>query len=561
MTTPTPAFERLACAFQAELRGAPIFGLLGDGNMHCMSVLAEHGPSRFVSVNHEASAVAAADGYATASGDVGVATVTCGPGLTQVATSLVAAARGRSPLVLFAGDTPRGAAGDVQELDQARFAHACEATPIDVSSAESLLPAVARAFHLARNGGGPVVLNVPIDVQLADAAAMGEYHVSTAYSSTILPDRERLEELAAKVRSARRPMLLVGRGARASVSTAAVRALAERAGALIGTTMPCRGWLEDDPFSIGVVGGFASAVSEALCKESDLLLCIGASLDDYTTSDGALFPEAQVVHVDTARPRRPPTVSSYTFVAGDAGRVVHALTQLLPDPPASGLGRRTERTLTQLADARVPEESAPDLENGIDPRAVMRAIGEALPDDAVVVCGAGHFWAFPIQYLRLGSSASFFASYHFGSIGQTLPFAIGVAHAVAPRPVVAFDGDGSILMHIQELDTVARQRLPLKLFVINDRAFGAELHRMPLLEIDARHSTFERPSFAAVAEAFGVPGVEAGTIDALRASLDKGLTHDGPCVVDVLVSPDVVCSPYRRLYGEPNDVPLLAGSA
>jgi acetolactate synthase-1/2/3 large subunit len=354
--------------------------------------------------------------------------------------------------------------------------------------------------------------------------------------------------------------VLVGRGARASTPRDAVAALAERAGALVGTTMPCRGWLDDDPFSIGVIGGFASAVTEELCKESDLVLCLGASLDDYTTSAGALFPEAAVVQVDLARPSRPSRVADHSFVAGDARPVTDELIRLLPEPPPGGAGQRIDSTRDRLAAARAMPDVGGDLADGIDPRAAMREIGSGLPDDAVVVCGAGHFWAFPIQYLPLPTSASFYASYHFGSIGQTLPFALGVALAVAPRPVIAFDGDGSVLMHIQELDTLARHGVPLKLFVVNDRAFGAELHRMPLLGIDAALGSLPRPSFAAVAEAFGASGAEASTVDALQAAMKEALADDGPFVVDLLVSRQVVCSPYRRLRGEANDVPLLAGS-
>jgi acetolactate synthase-1/2/3 large subunit len=432
---------------------------------------------------------------------------------------------------------------------------------VDVASVTSLLPSVRRAFHLARNDGGPVVLNIPIDVQLSPVAGLGDYCPSTAYDAPVQPDAPCLDALADRIRSASRPILLVGRGARASASTVAVRALAERAGALIGTTMPCRGWLEDDPFSIGVVGGFASAVTEALCHESDLVICIGASLDDHTTSSGALFPAAAVVHVDVARPRHEPTVADYTFVAGDAALVVDGLVRLLPAAPPTGAGQRTADTLARLDCARTGPSIEADLERGLDPRAVMVEVGRAIGADAAVVCGAGHFWAFPIQYLPLPPGVPFFASYHFGSIGQTLPFALGVAHAVAPRPVVVFDGDGSVLMHVQELDVLARDAVPLKLFVINDRAFGAELHRMPLLGIDAAHGALHRPSFAAVAEAFGVPGAEAGTADELRAAAGRAMAHPGPFVVDVLVSPDVMCGPYRRLYGEPNDVPLLAGSA
>jgi acetolactate synthase I/II/III large subunit len=532
--------------------------------MLVFSAMAELGDDRLVSARHEAAAVAMADGYARVSGQVGVATVTCGPGLTQVATSLVAAARCRSPLVLLAGDTPSRDASGLQVFDQGAFATVCEAGYVRVHQVGEIPAATREAFVRAFTERRPIMLSVPQDVQQQESrfesAQEFEYAPVPEIQAATVPSPDRLEALARRLLAAERPIVVAGLGSMGQGVPGKIRLVAERIGALLATSLPAKGLFLGDPWDIGVSGAFASRVAENLMVNADLVLGIGASLAYYTTEGGFLYPDAAIIRIDK-EPDSRSQLEGQTVLIGDVSATIEALNAELVRLGARSAGYRTPAVAQLLTEQR-PDEW-PDLaDDGVDPRALMDVLAPYIPADARIVVGVGHFWAFPIMYLAGTSDNRWLFSYQFGSIGQTLPVAIGAWFADRSRPLVMFDGDGSLLQAVQELDTVVRNKIPLVIIVGNDGGFGAEVHKLRAAGLRDEIVSFPTPDFAAIAAAFGGDGQLVSTLDQVDGAEALLKSPQRLLVLDVRVSPHLASDPYRRLhYGEENRAPRLVPRA
>jgi acetolactate synthase-1/2/3 large subunit len=553
-------YEALAKALRAEQPG-PVFGVMGDGNLHLLTALAaEEGPDAVFS-RHEAGAVAMADGYARSSGTVGVATVTCGPGLTQIGTSLMAANRARTPLVVLVGDTPARDPSGLQDFDQRAFAEAAGARFHAVHGQDTLVEDVRDAFHTARTLRCPVVLNAPIDVQQRDYDWPWEYRPSIASAvdaQRIHPDPALLTRVVEALAGSERPIVVVGRGAVASGAVDAVLAMAERIGALLATSLPARGAFAGHEFDLGVAGAFSCAPAEEAFAQADLVIGVGAGLGYYTTEGGFLFPDADLIRIDDAPAPQGGEAVPARHVRGDARVTAEALDALLAERGVQRTGFRTPEWSAALAAVPPPNQQERSRPGVVDPRELMRALGPALPDDALVVCGVAHFWGFPIMYMPTAPSVDWLFSYEFGAIGQTLPVAIGAALARPDRTVVVIEGDGSLLMNVQEIDTAARYGVRMLLVVMNDAGFGAEVHKLRAKGHPAELAAFATPSFAALGRAFGGEGAELTDVGQTGALVRAAADTAGPFVIDARVDPEVVSDPYRKIhFGLPNAAPRL----
>jgi thiamine pyrophosphate-dependent acetolactate synthase large subunit-like protein len=554
------ASEAIARALAAE-GDAPVFSLMGDGTMNLIVQIAALG-SPIVTVRHEAAAVAMADGWARSTGRVGVAAVTCGPGLTQTGTSLVAASRNRTPLVLLTGGmhsrpSPRG-----QELDQRPFAQACECLFQAVQRLESLDADVRDAFYTARTARRPVLLEVPMDLQERELDYPWAYRPSTDFvprPQRQVPDQEAIEAAAAMIQAAERPLIIAGRGARLSDARTEVILLADAIGALLGTTLLTKGWFDGHAWDVGVVGAFCSAAAEAVIADADLVIGVGAELGQYTTEGGLLFPEAQAIRIDVETADLVGPLGEFQL-RGDAREVLRALQKAIA-VGAPRTGFRTAAVRQRLEQQPEPHAEVPPGA-GVDPRQLMAELGSLLPRDALLFCGIGHFWSFLVQYMPLRADVELNFVHQFGSIGQALPTAIGAAVASPTRPLVILDGDGSLMMHIQELDTAARYGLDITVIVANDGGFGAEAHKLRASDRDEHLASYPSPDFAAVASGFGGSGHRIDDLGQFRHAMRSLAGQRRPTVLDVRVSPQVVSDPYRRLhFGLDNRAPRLSAAA
>ncbi len=518
-----------------------VFGLLGDANMFLVSdLVARHGV-RFVAARNENAAVMMADGYARATGRCPVATVTQGPGLAVAGAALTIARQARTPLVLVAGDTPPGDPQHVQSFPQQPFALATAGEMVPVVAAANVARDVATAFRLAHSTPGPVVLNVPIDLQDEDVADDVPAPVAVAAARRQGPPTAHPDDvamLAALLQQAERPVVLAGRGA--ETAEAAVRELADRSGAVLATTLMAGGLFADHPYCLGVAGGLARPLTRRVLGEADLVVAFGAGLNRWTADHGRLFGQARVVCVDidpaALGDRWPVDVP----VVGDAQMVASAVSAALP--VISRPQWRSAELARQVAAADAFAALEPlQAADRIDPRAFIRVCARRLPPQRTTVVGVGHFGGWP--NLLLDSPATdraLIAPWEFGSIGVGLPFAVGAAVGRPDRPVVAFEGDGSLLTGLGELDTLARTRAAVLLIVLDDSAYGAEVRKLRPRGVDPSLARFPERDLAAVARALGVPAWTVTDEAGADAAFDAVLPVTGPALLHVRVHPDAV---------------------
>jgi len=542
-----PIYQALANAFVAE--GADtLFVLTGDGNMHWEVALSAHAGVRSFHVRHEHCACAMASAYAIASGKVGLASVTCGPGLTQIMTALATAAQAHIPLVVFAGETPMHTAWYNQHIDQAPLVTACGAHYIASHSPVQMLNQVRNAFFIARTRRQPVVIGVPLDLQQQLVEADAEYLPSTAFMPDTGPMAAHpayVAKAAALVDAAQRIVVIGGRGVVEAGARQACEELADRTGALLASTLPVRGLFDHHPHSLGVAGGFSHRIARERFGRADLVIAVGASLTSYTVDGGALFPNATVLQIDTAPNGLPHGRKGADHVLRcDAREGVQALLDALAPEARATPGWRTDDLAAQMAGPADVVEYAAEAGRH-DPRAVMAALDAAIPKDWEIVNSSGHCSFFSAQ-MRGRSADHFLAIREFGAIGNGLSYAAGLAAARPGRPVVLIDGDGGLMMHIQELETLRRHGLQILICVLNDGAFGSEIHKLRADGLSDHGATFGRGDLGAIARGFGLNGEVVDDLGRVPALLEAYGRHDRTTIWDFPVSDRVVSPPMRK---------------
>ncbi len=530
-------YEALARAFQRE-DISTCFALLGDANMHWAGALSELGVP-FVYPRHEHAAVAAAAAYARTTGRVGVASVTCGPGLTQVMTILPIAVRARLPLVIFAGEPPLRAAWYNQGIDHAPFVEACGARYRALHDPATMLEDVHQAFADARRSRLPVVIGVPFDLQKDAWNGPVEHPTSASLyepPAPAEPAKADIETAAQWIAGAQRPVVLAGLGALQARD--ACVALAQRAGAVLATTLPAKGLFHDCDYSLGLAGGYATQNSKAIFAEADLVIAIGARLAAHTFDSGRLTPEARVIHVDTdpqgvVQGRK----AADLLIRSDALLGVEALTQAVT--PQTGW--RTPEMKTRSAAALEPPDDHETPDGALHPMAVIKALSDVIPPGCHIVNTSGHIAYYTAQ-MNHHPQANYTVIREFGAIGNGTSFAMGVAAARPDVPVVLLDGDGSALMHIQELETMRRHGMHILTVVLNDGAYGSEVHKLRSDGVTLAGSVFGRPDFAGIGRGFGLEGHTITSLETLPKKMDDFLGSKAPAIWDVHIS-DQITSP------------------
>ncbi len=544
----------LAQAFAAEGTDM-LFTLMGDANMYWSAAMADNHGTRLIHARHEHCAVAMADGYARDTGKVGVASVTCGPGYTQIMTALTMAARGNIPLVVFAGDAPLGASWYVQQIDQAPLALATGAAFVPIRTLDRALDNVREAFYLARTERRAVVLSVPLDLQKEEFPYLPDYTPSTDLMATpqrTPPDPAVVDEVVALIAAAERPVVIAGRGAIASGAKPALEALAEESGALLATSLLGKGLFDGNPFALDVAGTFASDLSREFFAESDLVLAAGAGLGHYTTEGGYLYPNAKVVRIDV-NPRGlwQGLRTADLHLRADARAAAEAIVARLRQQGVRRQGWRSNEVAARIAaDSPDNKEYAP-TPGTLDPRPAVRELDAAVPKDWEVVVAGGHCGNFVCTHLRGRPGGKYHFLFEFGAIGSGLAAAIGVAAAKGDGKVLLVDGDGSIMQHIQELETIRRHGLKLLICVLNDGGYGAESHKFRAYGVNPAHAIHGRGDLAAVAQGFGLRGAKVNTPGRLDALFREHQQQGGTTLWDVHIDDLIPSRQYRRVhYGE-----------
>jgi acetolactate synthase-1/2/3 large subunit len=544
-------YEAVANAFIRE-GTSTLFGLLG-GQISWWAAMAKHPELQIVDVREEGAAVAMADGWARVTGRTGVCSVHYGPGLARTITSLIVAARSRTPMVIHTSKTPFNDDAEPQNISQERLVTATGADYMEILDPSCAEAVVRKAFYRARAESRPIVLSLPVSIQDKEIDSEGDdYQPSSVFfnaSQRIRPDLARLEEAAGIIAKSRKPVMVLGKGAMSPEAQTYARKVAQRIGALVTTTLIAKGTLGDDEFYAGVSGLYATRTVIQLADEADCVIAVGAGLNIRTLSGGYMYPNAKVVHIDIA-----PHVLIGTekvvdcYLHGDAAETLRELEALLGQSNVENQGYRTPLVKKALRDAgRDPDEY--EIEPGtVDPREAMRLIDEHLPSNVGLVNGIGHAACFPVVVMKKPRPLQVYVT-AFSSIGQVLATAIGVGLG-SGQPIVAVEGDGGAMQNIQEMDTAARLGIKLLYVIINDEAYGAEYHRVVTRGLPSRISMVRSPDFGLIAQGCGCRGRTARTLEEVEAGLREFNEGDGPMLLDIRTSRNVVGVPYRRLlYG------------
>ncbi|PUA82633.1 thiamine pyrophosphate-binding protein [Nocardioides currus] len=542
-------------ALAHALRGAGtevVFGVLGDANLFAMDSFVRETGGRYVSFAHEGGAVLAAGGFTSASaGRLGVATVTHGPALTNCVTALVDAARSRTPLLLLAGDTATGDRDNLQNIDQAAVVSPTGALFERARTAQSVVEDVQRAVRLAWSERRPVVLDVPVELQWQEVdLPSSAFDLRTVTARPLaVPETASLEDALGILASARRPIVLGGRGA--ADARAELTELAAQLGAPVATTLRGKGLFAGHPVDLGIFGTLSHDLASETIARADVVVAFGAGLNAWTTSKGELVAGKRVVHVDHDPSTLVTGIGATVSLLGDAAMTARALLDGLREAevePTSFADATLEAALEERQAALVvTPDSLPTTADGLDVELLWRQIDQALPADRTLVVDDGRFIITAYRELGVAQPAAYVHTCSFASIGLAVATAVG-AHAAAPqRPILVVCGDGGFMSAgLTEVSTLVRAGVPALLVVLNDGAYGAEHMQFRARGMDPTISTFDWPDLAPVAEALGARGFTVRTHADLAAALAEVVVDGavtGPVLLDVKVDPDRVPTP------------------
>ena len=517
-----------------EHAGADVaFGYPGGACLPLYDALPDHPGVHHVLVRHEQGAAHMADGYARATGRVGVCIATSGPGATNLVTGLACAYMDSVALVAITGQvaTPMMGRDAFQETDVLGMVGPITKHSYLVERVEDIEPVIHRAFEVARAGRpGPVLVDIPKDIQLRTTG--GQPRPADPIRSSIGAGAAELDRAAALLAGAERPVIIAGHGVRLGRAHAELRVLAERLDAPVVTTLLGIGALpEDHRLAAGMLGMHGSASANRMVNDADVILGVGLRFDDRVTGKISAFaPNARVIHADLDATQLGKNVPTEVGIVADAGAVLFALTARLDRvsrPEWSG----------RLSAAKARPRLA-EYEDRVElpPRLVIRAIREAASDDAYFVADVGQHQMWAAQHLRLTHPDRFLTSGGLGAMGYALPAAIGAQLGRPLSEVWAIAGDGGAQMTIHELGTAVQENVPVKMAIMNNGYLGMVRQWQQLFH-DGRISQtpISSPDYVKLADAYGVLGIRVDRRVDLGPSLARARAHAGPVVLDIRI--------------------------
>jgi acetolactate synthase-1/2/3 large subunit len=510
-----------------------VAGIPGGAVLPLYDALARSHRIRHVLARHEQGAGFIAQGMARVTGRPGVCLASSGPGATNLLTAIADAKLDSIPLVAITGQVPRALIGTdaFQEVDTFGLSLPITKHNYLVTAASDLVRIIPEAFAIASSGRpGPVLIDIPKDVQNERVEVTARPQPADSHSGSSATDAD-LERAAAMLDAAERPILYLGGGIVHADAAAAARAVAERSSLPTVMTLMGLGALPTrHPLSLGMLGMHAAPYTNFALDECDLLIAIGARFDDRATGKLAEFcPRAAVIHADIDAAELNKLRTAELAIRADAR---DALERLLPRLRP----RKRRRWRARIADLRRRHPlHMPNLDSVHSPYGLMRAVAAALPPDAIVTTDVGQHQMWAAQALPIDRPRHWLTSGGLGTMGFGLPAAIGAALAAPDRTVVCISGDGSILMNLQELATVADEGVDVKTVLLDNRSLGL-VHQQQTLFYGARvfASKYRHaPDFVALARSFGIPAVDLDRAAAPAAALAAALQQPGPVLIHV----------------------------
>lgn len=496
-----------------------MFGLVGDANLFMVDHYLETEPKpTYVPVVYEGSAVLAALAYSQVHPDydqIGIATITHGPALTNCVTALVEGARGRIPMVLLAGDTDVMNPKNLQNIDQSAIVAPTGAGFEQVRSAETCAQDIARAIYRAKTERRPIVANIPANYMWEkvehETVVLKDFSAPKSQ-----PNRKEVEQIAQILADAKKPLVLAGRGA--IDAGPQLRQLAEMLGAALANTLKAKGLFDRDPKSIGLFGGLMSPKGQEVIQACDTIISFGASLHPFTTGKGSLLEGKTVIQVNAEVEEVAMNYHPDHALITDAKLCCEAIAARLvaQGTKPSGFSQSLGGDLAKYV------QTTPKAGSGyVNYSHTLEIFERALPQDRIFTTDGGRFMTDAWCRISAPDPRSFIATANFGSIGLGMQTAIGAAAADRNRPVVLFTGDGGFMMGgLAEFNTAVRMEQNMIVVMCNDSAYGAEHIQFLDKAMDPSLSEFNWPSFADIAISLGGQGVRVDSQESLETALE-----------------------------------------
>ena len=531
-----------------------VFGLMSDDTAVFATALDSAG-IRFYGARHENNAVAMAEGFSYATGGLGVAVIGRGPATANGLHASTYASRAGSRVLIISGDAAtssgqaNGIGPDYKSFSAQSVLAAAGIRTFTATSPATARGALADAAAAALQGGAAALL-LPVNVQLADMVLNGDGSPSPKSDRPPqAPQPQAIEAAAALLRQSRKPVILAGLGAHRAGAKAALEQLADRTGALLATSARGKDMFRGHPCNLGIVGSFSHSAARRLVAEADCVLVFGASLNLLTMSFGHSLPKVPLIQVDAQRGHIGRWHPADVAVVGDARLAAEALVAALPAGSNAERPFRSDETLKFLREFDIARDFQPaNTPRTVDPRSLGVALEKLLPAKRNLVYDAGNFLGI-VPYLSVPGPGHFKLTSDFASIGLGFGTALGVAKARPDETTVLVIGDGGFLMTMGELETVVREDLPLVIVLMNDCAYGAELHFLKMRDLPVAKSVFPDVDYAPVAEAFGFRAATIRTLDDLQKAASMLARPDGPVFLDCKLNA-AVAAPFMSEFHE-----------
>lgn len=558
-----------------------IFGLPGGAILPVYDPVLTS-PIRHVLVRHEQGAGHMAQGYAQATGKVGVAMVTSGPAATNIVTPLCDAYMDSVPLVVITGQVALSAIGSdaFQECDTTGITMSVTKHNYLVTDAADIPATVAEAFHIASTGRpGPVLIDLPKDVSNQTLEWSWPRCVELpGYAPPLEVDEELIARAAALIRAAERPIIYAGGGLLKARGAEALRTLAEMCDIHVVTTLMARGVFPDThPLCLGMPGMHGNYTAVTALQQADLLINLGARFDDRVTGNPEHFaPHAKVIHVDIDPAEHGKVRVPDVAIAGDARLAAEALIeQLRPCVAANGSSNGLANGSTDLAMADTSEWKStisgwrerypltydkPHSGGPLKPQFVLEALRDHTPDDTIVAAGVGQHQMWASQYWSFDHPYTWINSGGLGTMGYAVPAAIGAKVGRPDATVWAVDGDGCFQMTAQELISATAENVAVKVAIINNAYLGM-VRQWQELFYGERYSevylSADHPNYVMWAEAMGCLGIKVEAPEEVVPAIElANSTNDRPVVIDFRVDPDEKVYPMVPAGGSNDDIIL-----
>ena len=513
------------------------FGISGGAVIHLYHALPEY-PIHHVLMRHEQGAAHAADGYARATGKVGVCIATSGPGATNLVTGLATAQMDSSPVVAITGQVATSVIGTdaFQEVDIVGITQPITKHNYLVTDVEDLPAVMKEAFHIARTGRpGPVLVDIAKDAQAAelDFAYPDDVHLPGYY----LPQEdlsEPLQQVAQMLAEAERPLIIAGQGVILANAEDQLQELVEKANVPVVTTLLGIGTMpETHNLCLGMAGMHGEAYANLALSEADLIISLGSRFDDRLTGQLSQFcNEARIVHVDIDPAEIEKNVAVDVAVIGDLKDVLPALTPLVKPQDRQSWIERIQEWRDDSARRDIVGQETDELV----PQYVVRQIWEATRGEVIVVSDVGQNQMWEAQYFTHHRRRGLLSSGGLGTMGFALPAAIGAQLGRPDEQVWVTVGDGGFQMNIQALAVVAQERLPIKMAVLNNGYLGM-VRQWQQLFFEGRYSgtPLLGPDFARVAEAYGIDAFTVREKGDVVPTIEQAMAIDGPTLINFVV--------------------------